>query len=90
VINGIFSFGFMIANVMLLKGHSLFHMYLWSAGLGLTYEIVNWKFPVWEWNFGPSLFEYLFVILVAYAGLTWLMMVSLRIVKGVRFRMVPF
>lgn len=90
IINGIFSYGFMIANVLLLKGHSLPHMYFWSAGLGLTYEVVNWRFSVWEWDFASSFLEYLFVIFIAYAGLTWLIMLVLRVTKGVNFRLIPF
>lgn len=90
IINGVFSFGFMMANVLLLRGHSLLHMYLWSVGLGLTYEIVNWKFPVWHWNFAPTYLEYTVVVLAAYTGLAWLMMLTLRVAKGYRFTLIPF
>lgn len=90
IINGILSYGFMIANILLLKGHSVIHMYLWSVGLGLMYEVTNWFFPVWEWSFISSVSKYVIVVFVAYSGLTWLMMLFLRIMKGIKFRLIPF
>jgi hypothetical protein len=87
-INGIFSYGLMIANVMLLQHHSLHHMYFWSIGLALVYEAVNYYYPVWEWTFGTPLVEYAVVILVAYCGLATLMMCALRTVYRVQFKSV--
>lgn len=91
-INSLFSYGLMIANILLLRHHSMAHMYLWSILLALTYEITNYFLPVWEWTFydkNPSL-EYVFVILVAYTGLTTLMMTTMRHVYKFHFRLLPF
>lgn len=90
VINGIFSYGFMIANVFLLRKHSTIDMYLWSAGLGLTYEVINFFFPVWEFTFATPWIEYSTVILILYIGLVWLMMAALQYVYKIGFRLVPF
>lgn len=90
IINGIFSYGFMAANVILLHRHSLHHMYLWSVGLASVYEITNYFFPVWEWTFGSAVMEYAVVILLLYAGLTWGMMLMLRMVYRIPFRLVAF
>jgi len=90
IINGIFSYGFMLANVILLHRHSLKHMYLWSVGLAVIYEIINYFFPVWEWTFWSTKMEYATVILLLYAGLTWGMMLVLRMVYRIHFRLVPF
>lgn len=90
VINGILSYGFMIANVFLLHDHSVTHMFLWSFALGIVYEITNFFLPVWEWTFGHIWFEYAVVIGAAYFGLTWLMMCMLQIVYGTQFKIVPF
>ena len=90
IINGIFSYGFMLANVILLHRHSLQHMYFWSVGLAVIYEITNYFFPVWEWTFGSTVMEYVTVILFLYAGLTWGMMLMLRMVYRIPFRLVSF
>ncbi|MEY2665508.1 MAG: hypothetical protein RLZZ480_613 [Candidatus Parcubacteria bacterium] len=90
-INGLFSYGFMIANVRLLYHHSLLHTYLWSVCLAVVYELTNYIFPVWNWTFLPSAaFEYAIVILVLYAGITVLMMGALKLIYRVHFRLVPF
>ncbi len=88
-LNGLLSYGFMMANVLLLHDHSVRHMYLWSAGLGLVYETANYFFPVWEWTFKTAYLEYAVVILAGYAGLAWLMMLVLRVVYKTRFKLVP-
>jgi hypothetical protein len=91
-INGLFSYGFMVANVFLLKHHSLIHMYLWSIGLAIVYEITNYVLPVWEWTFydNNSLIEYAGVIFIGYAGLTALMMAAMRLSYTFHFRLLPF
>ncbi|MEY3784033.1 MAG: hypothetical protein RLZZ230_355 [Candidatus Parcubacteria bacterium] len=90
VLNGIFSYGFMTANVILLRQHSLLHMYFWSSGLGLIYEIINHFFPVWQFTFGSALTEWISVVFVLYTGLIWLIMVALRLVYRIPFQAVSF
>jgi hypothetical protein len=90
IINGLLSYGFMVANVFLLHNHTVHHMFFWSALLGIVYEITNYAFPVWEWTFGTHVFEYGVVILAAYFGLAWMMMVILQILFGTQFKIVPF
>lgn len=89
-INGLFSYGFMIANVFLLQNHTVHHMFIWSALLGMVYEVTNHLFPVWEWTFGTPLVEYGVVILFAYFGLAWMMMLVLQVLFGTQFKIVPF
>ncbi len=79
IINGLFSYGFMIANVYLLRRSSFGYIYLWSISLALTYEITNFIFPVWEWTFGNPTIEYATVILAAYFGLSVLMTVTIQL-----------
>jgi hypothetical protein len=86
VCNGILSYGIMMANVLLLRKSSWLHIYVWSVALGMVYEAINFICPVWEWTFGTPLREYMTVIFVAYAGLTWLMMLSLHRISGVSFK----
>lgn len=73
--NGLLSFGFMQANVLLMEKVGLIHFLLWSMLVGVVYEVTNYLFPVWEWEFGPIWFEYLAVVCVLYAGLAGLMAV---------------
>ncbi|MBP6924512.1 MAG: hypothetical protein KBB78_03005 [Candidatus Pacebacteria bacterium] len=90
-INGLFSFGFMMANVRLLYHHTLKHLYVWSVLLALVYELTNYFFPVWNWTFASSAtIEYAFVILIAYTGITVLMMGALKLTYRVHFRLLPF
>jgi len=90
VLNGFFSYGFMIANVFLLHNHTVRHMFIWSTLLGLVYELINYLFPVWEWTFGANLFEYAVVVFAAYFGLAWMMMLVLQVLFGTQFKIVPF
>lgn len=92
-INGLFSWGFMIANVFLLKHHSLIHMYLWSVGLAIVYEITNYLFPVWGWTFltnDSAWMEYTSMVIAGYAGLTLLMMSIMRLAYKFHFKLLPF
>jgi len=89
-INGLLSYGFMIANVLLLQRYSLFGTLGWSIGLGLVYEISNYFLPVWKWTFAEPMLEYFIVIAFGYFGLTGMMMFCLRMLYSVRFRLVPF
>jgi hypothetical protein len=91
VINGAFSYGFMIANTCLLFRHRLASVYQWSIGLAVYYELLNWLFPVWSWElFSAPAANYIFMILLGYIALAWLMMVCLRLIAGLRFRPLPF
>jgi hypothetical protein len=85
-INGLLSFGLMMANVLLLKHSSFLHIYAWSVLLGMVYEGVNLIAPVWIWTFGEPFRVYVTVIGAGYAGLTWLMMLSLHNISSVSFK----
>jgi hypothetical protein len=90
-LNGLFSYGFMIANVRLLYHHSLLHTYLWSVCLAIVYEVTNYIFPVWNWTFlSNQTLEYVAVIFVLYVGLTTLIMAALKLLYRVHFRLLPF
>jgi hypothetical protein len=90
-LNGLFSYGFMIANVRLLYHHSLWHTYLWSIGLAIVYEVTNYVFPVWNWTFlSNQILEYAVVIFVLYVGLTTLIMAALKLLYRAHFRILPF
>lgn len=90
IINGIFSYGFMITNVILFRKYAPVRMYISTACLGLTYETMNHFWPVWEFTFATPLAELVSVVFVLYIGLAWLMMVALQLVFKNPFRLVPF
>jgi len=89
-INGVFSYGFMIANVILLYKHSFLNMLVWVLGVGIVYEVTNHFFRVWNWEYLPFSTVQHFILFAFYVLLTWGIMVSLRIVFKYRFRLVPF
>lgn len=76
--NGLFSYGFMVANVYLLRRSNLIQLYLWSISLAITYETTNFFFPVWEWAFWTPNLEYTTVIFAAYFGLAILMTITIQ------------
>lgn len=91
IINGIFSFGFMIANVFLLQHHSLLHVLTWSSGLGIVYELTNYYFPVWEWTFATNpILELVIVVFAGYFGLVAIMMACMRLLYKFHFRLLLF
>jgi hypothetical protein len=89
-INGIFSYGFMFANIFLLYHHSLKHFYFWSVGVGIAYEVANYLFPVWEWTFGTPVLEYLVIVIFAYTLISVGMMATLKLFYCTHFRLLPF
>ncbi len=90
IINGLFSYGIMVANVFLLYHQALRHMYLWSIGIGVVYEVSNYFFPVWQWTFATPKIEYAVIILAGYTSLTLAMMLVMRIIYKTHFRLIPF
>lgn len=90
VINGIFSYGLMIGNVILLYKHSFLNMLSWVLVVASSYELVNYYFPVWIWTYMPYGLPMFIVLFLLYLAFTWGIMVSLRIAFRMRFRLVPF
>ncbi len=83
--NGLLSYGFMQANVLLMQTAKIWHFYIWSVIVGLAYEITNYFYPVWSWEFSSGLLEYLIVVFVLYAGLSLLMALIWHVVLGHKF-----
>lgn len=90
-ISGVFSYGVMMAHVFLLQKYRWFTVYVWAVVVGLVYEVANYLFPVWEWTFAASpVMESAVVVVVAYFGLAWLMLTTLRLAYNTQFRALPF
>jgi hypothetical protein len=88
---GTFSYGFMVANVFLLARHNPLQIYIWSIGLAVVYESINYFFPVWEWTFATNpIVEYLSVTFILYAVGTVVMMTTMRLAYKTHFRLLPF
>jgi len=90
VINGIFSYGLMVANVILLFKHSFLNMISWVLLVAGTYEVINYFYPVWTWTYMPYGPAMLIVLFLLYMAFTWGMMVTLRTVFKIRFKLVPW
>ncbi len=89
-LNAALSYGLWIANVFLLHNQSLEHVIIWSLLLGFVYEAANFFYPVWQWTFASPITEYLVVTILASIVFTWLMMLTLRILYKIRFKLIPF
>lgn len=73
LINGALSYGLMQANTLLMQRARFLHFYIWTLIVGAVYEITNYYFPVWTWEFASPRAELLIVHGVGYIGLAVLM-----------------
>lgn len=73
IVNGALSYGFMQANTLLMQRARLPHFYIWTIIVGAVYEITNYYFRVWTWEFATPRVEFLIVHSVGYVGLAILM-----------------
>lgn len=91
VINGIFSYGCMIATVGLLQKCDFIRFYLWTALIGVVYEAGNSLLGVWHWTFlANRIAEYAILILVIYFVGGVFAAFSLEATKGASFRLFGF
>ncbi len=84
-INGALSYGLMQANAVLMEKVHFGHFYLWTIGVGLVYEVTNYYFRVWNWEFSTPLIETLIVHGLGYIGLATLMALTWHYVLGRKF-----
>ena len=73
IINGALSYGLMQANTLLMQRAQALHFYAWTLVVGFVYEVTNYFFLLWSWEFGSPLVELLVVHLVGYPALALLM-----------------
>ena len=86
--NGILSYGFMQANVLLMQKVPLPHFYIWTVLVALVYEITNYYFVVWTWEFATPKVELLIVHSLLYIGIALLMAGIWHFVIGYRFNFI--
>jgi hypothetical protein len=72
-VNGALSYGLMQANVLLMERASFIHFYIWTILVGIVYEVTNFLYPVWEWDFSSQMIELFVVHIFGYIGLALLM-----------------
>ncbi len=85
IINGALSYGLMQANTLLMQRVRLPHFYVWTIVVGLVYEITNYFFRVWTWEFASVRTELLIVHSVGYISLAILMAGIWHVFLGHRF-----
>lgn len=74
IVNGALSYGLMILTVRFFDTKSFLRFYAWTVALGIVYELVNYVFPVWLWQFsGGFAYREGVVIFAAYGGLSLLL-----------------
>ncbi len=84
-INGALSYGLMQANALLMQRVHLWHFYIWTVVVGVVYEVTNYFFRVWTWEFGTPITELVVVHAVGYIGLATLMALVWHVFLGHRF-----
>ncbi|MEK7531741.1 MAG: hypothetical protein AAB545_02330 [Patescibacteria group bacterium] len=84
-INGALSYGFMQANALLMERARFFHFYVWTIVVGIVYEMTNFFFPVWSWEFGSPITELIVVHAFGYIGLAILMALTWHLFLGHKF-----
>ncbi len=88
--NGALSYGFMFANVMIMRDARFFHFYFWTIFIGIVYEITNFYLPVWNWEYGNSYFEYGTMIFAGYSGISFLMAYVIHVFLKTHFHFVDY
>ncbi len=84
-INGALSWGLMQANTLLMERDRFFHFYVWTIIVGLVYEVTNYFFRVWNWDFASVPIEVFSVHLFGYIGVATMMALVWHFVLGHRF-----
>ena len=88
VVNGIFSYGIMMATVALMQGLTFMRFWAWTSLVGFVYEAANVYLEIWQWHFAHSVFvEELIIIFAASTGLSMIMAVGLQLFHIASFRM---
>ncbi len=68
VINAVLSYGIFAATVLLFRVERPLRFCLWTVLVTLLYEVTNFFFRVWTWQFALPPVQYLLVLLVGYLG----------------------
>jgi hypothetical protein len=65
-LNGALAYGIFAANTLLLQQARLPYFYIWTIFVMAVYEIANYFFPVWRWEFAMPPAQFLVVLSVGY------------------------
>jgi len=68
LLNAGLSYGLFVASTLLLKKISTIHFVIWLSALVTVYEITNYFFPVWRYEFTLSLAPLFVLCLVGYSS----------------------
>lgn len=68
LINASLSYGIFAANTLLLEKVSTIHFVIWLSALVSVYEITNFYFPVWSYNFALPLIPFFILCLIGYSS----------------------
>ena len=85
ILNGAFAYGIFAANTLLLQRARLPYFYMWTVFVMAVYEITNYLFPVWTWEFTLSPAQFVVVGSVGYFGGAIVVAAIWRVFFGERF-----
>ena len=66
LINGAVSYGLFAATVFLFKDKHVWSFTGWIVALTLWYELTNYFFPVWKWEFALPAIPFFLVLILGY------------------------
>lgn len=84
-INAVLSYGLFVSNTLLMQNAKLRYFFPWIITLVAVYEITNYFFRVWTWEFALPHIVFLMVLLVGYFGGAILVAAIAHIFLGRRF-----
>ncbi len=68
LLNASLSYGLFVATTLLVQKVSTVHFVAWLSALIAVYEIANYFFPVWSYNFTLPLIPFFILCLVGYSS----------------------
>lgn len=85
IVNGLLSYGLFAGNILLLQQTRLVPFYISTMGIVAVYEIINYFFRVWTWEFTLPPIEFLIVLSAGYFGGALLIALTSHLVLRHRF-----
>lgn len=85
ILNAALSYGIFVANILLLQQARLPYFYVWTLLVMAVYEITNYFFRVWTWEFSLPDIAFLSVLSAGYFGGAILIAVVWHVFLGHRF-----
>ena len=85
ILSAAFVYGLLVANTLLMQRARLSHFFVWTMIVGAVYEISNYFFHVWTYEFVLSPTGFLIFLLIGYFGTAIVIAIISHVFIGRRF-----